>query len=177
MLTDKGRLSCASSSRLSLTGKGSTLPPVGGVVVALRSALVGSPLGQGDRLSRKIPRNARAGRTNAEGCRWTDVCAATRVWDVPTRVFHWAVVVLVGASWLTQREGWMDQHVLCGYSMATLLLFRLIWGFIGSDTARFTRFLKAPLRGRCATWSRYIAANRTTRSVTMLPAVGWCWCC
>lgn len=67
-----------------------------------------------------------------------------RVWDAPTRLFHWAIVVLVGASWLTQREGWMDQHVLCGYSTATLLLFRLIWGFIGSDTARFTRFLKSP---------------------------------
>jgi cytochrome b len=67
-----------------------------------------------------------------------------RVWDVPTRLFHWAVVVLVGAGWLTQHEGWMDQHVLCGYSMATLLLFRLLWGFIGSDTARFTGFLKGP---------------------------------
>ncbi len=60
-----------------------------------------------------------------------------RVWDVPTRLFHWAVVVLVCSSWVTQHEGWMDQHVLCGYSMATLLLFRLIWGVIGSDTARF----------------------------------------
>jgi cytochrome b len=68
-----------------------------------------------------------------------------RVWDVPTRLFHWAVVVLVCSSWVTQHEGWMDQHVLCGYSMATLLLFRLIWGVIGSDTARFARFLKSPV--------------------------------
>jgi cytochrome b len=67
-----------------------------------------------------------------------------RVWDAPTRLFHWAIVVLLGASWLTQHEGWMDRHVLCGYAMATLLLFRLIWGFIGSDTARFSRFLKGP---------------------------------
>jgi len=68
-----------------------------------------------------------------------------RVWDAPTRLFHWAVVVLVCASWLTQHEGWMDQHVLCGYTMFTLLLFRLIWGVIGSDTARFGRFLKSPI--------------------------------
>lgn len=68
-----------------------------------------------------------------------------RVWDAPTRLFHWAVVVLIGASWLTQHEGWMAQHLLCGYAMFTLLLFRLVWGFIGSDTARFARFLKGPI--------------------------------
>jgi cytochrome b len=67
-----------------------------------------------------------------------------RVWDAPTRLFHWAIVVLVCASWVTQYEGWLDQHLLCGYTMFTLLLFRLIWGIIGSDTARFGRFLKSP---------------------------------
>ncbi len=67
-----------------------------------------------------------------------------RVWDAPTRLFHWAVVMLVCASWVTQHENWMDQHVVCGFAMTTLLLFRLIWGFVGSDTARFTRFLKSP---------------------------------
>jgi cytochrome b len=55
------------------------------------------------------------------------------------------VVVLVGASWLTQHEGWLDQHVLCGYAMFALLVFRLIWGIIGSDTARFSRFVKGPV--------------------------------
>ncbi|MGA3397990.1 MAG: cytochrome b/b6 domain-containing protein [Acetobacteraceae bacterium] len=68
-----------------------------------------------------------------------------RVWDAPTRLFHWVVVLLVGTSWLTQHEGWMEQHMYCGYTMATLLLFRLIWGFIGSDTARFARFLRGPI--------------------------------
>jgi cytochrome b len=68
-----------------------------------------------------------------------------RVWDAPTRLFHWAIVVLVCASWLTQHEGWMDRHLLCGYTMAALLLFRLIWGIVGSDTARFARFLKSPV--------------------------------
>jgi cytochrome b len=67
-----------------------------------------------------------------------------RVWDAPTRLFHWAIVVLVCASWVTQYEGWLDQHLLCGYTMFALLLFRLIWGIIGSDTARFGRFLKSP---------------------------------
>lgn len=67
-----------------------------------------------------------------------------RVWDAPTRLFHWAIVVLVCASWVTQYEGWLDQHILCGYTMFALLLFRLVWGIIGSDTARFGRFLKSP---------------------------------
>jgi cytochrome b len=68
----------------------------------------------------------------------------TRIWDAPTRLFHWAAVLLVGTAWLTQHEGWMDQHKLCGYALGALLLFRLIWGVIGSDTARFRRFLKGP---------------------------------
>jgi cytochrome b len=68
-----------------------------------------------------------------------------RVWDAPTRLFHWAVVVLVVALWLTQYEGWMPQHMLCGYAMMALLLFRLAWGVVGSDTALFRRFLKSPL--------------------------------
>ena len=67
-----------------------------------------------------------------------------KVWDLPTRLFHWAVVILVGALWLTQYEDWMPQHLLCGYAMMTLLLFRLAWGVVGSDTARFRRFLKSP---------------------------------
>lgn len=67
-----------------------------------------------------------------------------RVWDLPIRLFHWAIVVLICASWLTQFEDWMSWHLLCGYTTAALLLFRLAWGFVGSDTARFNRFLKSP---------------------------------
>ena len=68
-----------------------------------------------------------------------------RVWDAPIRLFHWALVVLIFMSWLTQRQSWMDLHILCGYAILTLLLFRVAWGFLGSDTARFARFLKSPL--------------------------------
>jgi cytochrome b len=67
-----------------------------------------------------------------------------KVWDLPVRLFHWSIVVLIFAAWLTQELNKMDWHVWCGYAILTLLLFRLIWGFIGSDTARFTRFLKSP---------------------------------
>ena len=68
-----------------------------------------------------------------------------RVWDAPTRLFHWAIVVLLGVSWLTETRGWMELHFLSGYSIIALLLFRLGWGFIGSETARFSFFLKSPL--------------------------------
>lgn len=68
-----------------------------------------------------------------------------RVWDLPVRLFHWTLVILVATSWLTSEMLWMKPHMLCGYAIMTLLLFRVIWGFIGSDTARFTVFLKSPV--------------------------------
>jgi cytochrome b len=68
-----------------------------------------------------------------------------RIWDLPTRVFHWLLVVIIFTSWLSAKRDWMQLHVWCGYSILTLLLFRIVWGFIGSDTARFSRFLKTPV--------------------------------
>jgi len=68
-----------------------------------------------------------------------------KVWDAPIRLFHWVIVVLIFASWLTAHEGWMDWHVRSGYSIFALLLFRLAWGVVGSDTARFSRFLRSPI--------------------------------
>jgi cytochrome b len=70
-----------------------------------------------------------------------------RIWDLPTRVLHWALAVLLFISWLSQREDWMRVHVVSGLTVLTLLLFRVLWGFIGSDTARFGRFLKPPGEG------------------------------
>jgi len=68
-----------------------------------------------------------------------------RVWDAPTRLFHWAIVILIGVSWLSIHNGWMLIHFLSGYSILTLLLFRITWGFVGSETARFASFLGSPL--------------------------------
>jgi cytochrome b len=67
-----------------------------------------------------------------------------RVWDLPTRLFHWVLVLLVGFSWLSQELNWMGWHKRSGYAVMTLLLFRLGWGFFGSETARFSRFLASP---------------------------------
>ena len=68
-----------------------------------------------------------------------------RVWDLPTRLFHWALAGLVLFSWISVRSNWMQLHLLSGFSILALLLFRVAWGFVGSETARFGRFLRSPL--------------------------------
>jgi cytochrome b len=68
-----------------------------------------------------------------------------KVWDLPVRLFHWVLVVLIFFAWGTQEWNRMNVHKWIGYSILTLLLFRLAWGFVGSDTARFAWFLRSPL--------------------------------
>lgn len=71
----------------------------------------------------------------------------TFVWDWPTRLFHWLLVILLGISWWSAESDWPDSmqwHYLAGYTILGLLLFRLIWGFIGTSTARFAEFLRGP---------------------------------
>jgi cytochrome b len=67
-----------------------------------------------------------------------------RVWDLPTRLFHWLAVALVVAAYASWRLNWMDWHAWFGEALLALVLWRLIWGFFGSDTARFARFLASP---------------------------------
>jgi len=66
------------------------------------------------------------------------------VWDAPTRLFHWLIVVLVAAAYATWRLNWMDLHAELGAVLLALVLFRILWGFFGSDSARFRRFLASP---------------------------------
>src|SRR6187401_2078940 len=72
-----------------------------------------------------------------------------RVWDLPVRLFHWALVLLMVTSYLSGRAGgdWMKLHFWSGYAILTLLLFRIAWGFVGSTTARFGHFVKGPGAG------------------------------
>lgn len=68
-----------------------------------------------------------------------------QVWDVPTRLFHWGLVISVLYSWFSVKilED-MQQHFYAGYAVLTLLLFRIIWGFVGSHYSRFNAFLFSP---------------------------------
>jgi len=67
-----------------------------------------------------------------------------RVWDWPTRLFHWLIVLIVPAQWWTARQEMMDFHIITGQVALGLIIFRVIWGLVGSETARFARFLKGP---------------------------------
>ncbi|MCX5539628.1 cytochrome b/b6 domain-containing protein [Paraburkholderia sp. CNPSo 3076] len=66
------------------------------------------------------------------------------VWDLPTRLFHWLTVVLVAAAYVTQRMNWMQMHVRLGETLLALVLFRILWGCFGSETARFSHFVASP---------------------------------
>jgi cytochrome b len=79
-----------------------------------------------------------------------------RLWDLPLRLVHWSLVVLLAALWWTWKNGRTELHEQLGYVTLGLLLFRLYWGLFGSSTARFSEFVKGPraiadcLRGRSA---------------------------
>ena len=98
------------------------------------------------------------------------------VWDGWIRLVHWSVVVLLGVSYASIQAGWMKTHYASGYAVLALVLFRLAWGLVGSDTARFGRFLKSPVAA-LAHLRHLRGASRTGRSAIMPPAAGWCWCC
>ncbi len=68
------------------------------------------------------------------------------VWDLPTRLFHWALVVCIVGLVTTAQIGGnaMEWHFRFGYSVLTLLLFRLLWGFVGGHWSRFSTFLYSP---------------------------------
>ncbi len=70
------------------------------------------------------------------------------VWDLPTRLFHWALVCLVMVSLYTGLMGGfkeMDFHMMSGYGILGLILFRICWGILGSRYARFSAFIKGPV--------------------------------
>jgi cytochrome b len=71
-----------------------------------------------------------------------------RVWDLPTRLFHWALVVCVCALFASAYApgNWIDWHARLGYAVLALVVFRLAWGLLGGYWSRFVRFLPRPGR-------------------------------
>jgi len=68
-----------------------------------------------------------------------------KVWDLPTRLFHWLLVIGIFALWFTADVlDRLSLHMAIGYALIGLIVFRLIWGVIGSDTARFRHFIRGP---------------------------------
>lgn len=69
-----------------------------------------------------------------------------RIWDLPTRLFHWLFAASVIGAIVTVKVGgsWMDWHLPLGISALALLAFRVIWGFTGPRYARFASFVRSP---------------------------------
>jgi cytochrome b len=67
-----------------------------------------------------------------------------RVWDLPVRLTHWLLAALIAFSWWSVKYDHTDWHIWSGIAILTLLLFRLMWGFVGSSTARFANFVRGP---------------------------------
>jgi cytochrome b len=71
-----------------------------------------------------------------------------RIWDLPTRLFHWFLVICIAGAVICVNIGgyWMQWHAYCGYAALSLVLFRVLWGFIGAVHSRFTTFVPSPQR-------------------------------
>lgn len=67
------------------------------------------------------------------------------VWDAPVRIFHWLLALCFLGAWLTaENDGYEMIHYAFGYTAGLLVLFRIVWGIIGSRYARFSDFIKGP---------------------------------
>lgn len=97
---------------------------------------------------------------------------AVRIWDLPTRLFHWLLVAAFAAQWWTQDDArLLDFHVFAGYAIGALIVFRVLWGFAGTRFARFGSFafgLRPALAHLRATFT-----GRHTRHLGHNPAGAW----
>lgn len=94
-----------------------------------------------------------------------------RIWDRPVRLFHWTLILLVATSFASGKGGAWTLHYAAGYAILTLVLFRILWGFFGSENARFAHFLKSPLAAlrQLARFTKRDADRETGHN----PAGGW----
>ena len=103
----------------------------------------------------------------------TSTSHRVKVWDLPTRLFHWALVALVAVSFVTGKTGGtaMEYHEWSGVAVLVLLLFRIVWGVVGGRESRFKAFLKGP-----KTVGRYAATllkQQPERHLGHNPLGGW----
>ncbi|MBQ4812016.1 cytochrome [Pseudoalteromonas luteoviolacea] len=68
----------------------------------------------------------------------------TKVWDGFIRGFHWLLVVGIAVLYFSGEEGWLDLHFVVGYLLLALMITRIIWGIIGSDTAKLSSLFHRP---------------------------------
>ena len=97
--------------------------------------------------------------------------ARVRIWDLPTRLFHWVLVALIATLWVSAARGWMTVHYACGVAALVLVLFRIAWGFLGSTTARFAHFAAGP--ARVLAYLRALRRGDLPHNAGHNPAGGW----
>ncbi len=99
--------------------------------------------------------------------------ARVPVWDAPVRLFHWVLAALVVFSFVTGKiaGGWLEWHMRSGYAILALLLFRIAWGVVGSETARFSSFVRGPRAG--LEYAKGLAARRRPKIAGHNPLGGW----
>lgn len=94
------------------------------------------------------------------------------VWDLPTRLFHWTLVLLMIVQWWTaEQSSTMDWHLWGGYAVLTLVLFRLIWGTVGSETVRFSHFVRGP--STVLDYFKALLRGETPHALGHNPMGGW----
>jgi cytochrome b len=98
---------------------------------------------------------------------------SVQVWDLPVRLFHWMLVALVATSWITAEIGGnaMTIHEWSGFTVLTLVLFRVTWGFFGSGYARFASFVRAP--SKALAYARALARGPAPFFPGHNPLGGW----
>lgn len=95
-----------------------------------------------------------------------------KVWDLPTRLFHWSLGASFAGAWLTaDSERWIGVHTTLGYVFAGLIAFRLVWGLIGTKYSRFSSFVRGPRAVR--RYAASILARNPEHHVGHNPAGGW----
>lgn len=94
-------------------------------------------------------------------------------WDAPTRIFKWLLVLLVVDGWVSNKYGadFTNWHKWNGYAVLVLIVFRLIWGFVGGSTARFSAFVAGPITGLA--YLRGLVTGRPSKYLGHNPLGGW----
>jgi len=97
--------------------------------------------------------------------------ATVAVWDLPVRLFHWALVVLIVFSYVAIKTDHIERHIFSGKLILSLVLFRILWGFVGGEHARFASFLTGP--GTTLGYFRDLLRGKARRYLGHNPMGAW----
>lgn len=93
------------------------------------------------------------------------------VWDLPLRLFHWTLVACLVALWATGEFSFMDLHEMIGIAVLVLILFRVFWGVVGGEFARFASFVRGPSAVKAYLAS--IPRRKLPKQLGHNPIAGW----